>query len=394
LTLELNKVTRQVVQLGEQAAQRKREAEAIVPVVQAILHDHAGDAALRDLAQRARDTQRWRGAVPIGEPLDAAIDPPPHPAHLTIVAGDGSQIYPDTHGIALYYLINVGTIIFRHGSSQAPSVATEPTVYGDADTLYDDDQLVSGPLINARRNLAELAKIAESALSEREREVTLALLDGTLALWARAETISKDQQDKLERDYIRLLDQLREAALPVGAFVSRPRSTMVAQLARLATFDDPDKALSSVMNDRTPAFNGLRDTAILTGLLQAGQRSAVFEVAPGWNTTYRERGHSIHFFYVNVGAAARPMIARIEVPIWIARDRSAIGLLHTAIVAQCKVSPGYPYVLARAHEIAVVTNAERAEFENMIATQLMRSGVEAQPSEKAFQKSLLAAHRR
>jgi hypothetical protein len=393
LTLELNKVTKQVVQLGEQAAQRQREADAIVPEVQKILRDHANDAALRDLAQRAMETQRWRGAIPIGEPLDAAIDPPPHPSQLTIVAGDGSQIYPDTHGIALYYLINIGTIVFRHGSGQAPIVATEPRVYGDAETLYDDDQLVSGPLINARRSLAELARIAEQSLAEFEQGSTIALLDGTLALWARAETISKDQQDQLERDYIRWLDRLREAKLPIGAFVSRPRSTMVAQLARLATFDDPEKAIASVMNDRTPAFNGLRDTAIFSGLLNPGQRSAVFEVAPGWNTTYRERGHSIHFFYIHVGDATRSIIARVEVPVWIAHERSAVGLLHAAIVEQCKVSPGYPYVLARAHEIAVVTNAERAEFETMLATQLTRHGVEAQPSEKQFQKSLLAAKR-
>ena len=64
---------------------------------------------------------------------------------------------------------------------------------------------------------------------------------------------------------------------------------------------------------------------------------------------------------------------------------------HAAIVEQCKVSPGYPYVLARAHEIAVVTNAERAEFDKMIATQLTRQGLDAKLSEKQFQKSLLAA---
>jgi hypothetical protein len=168
---------------------------------------------------------------------------------------------------------------------------------------------------------------------------------------------------------------------------------MVAQLARLATFDDPDKAIASVMNDRGAAFYGLRDTAIFTGLLQPRQRSALFEVAPGWNTTYRNRGNSIHFFYANVGTPAQAIIARVEVPVWVAENRSVVDLLHTAIVEQCKVSSGYPYVLARAHEIAVVTNAERAEFENMITTQLTRLGVEAQPSEKAQQKTLLASRR-
>jgi hypothetical protein len=139
-------------------------------------------------------------------------------------------------------------------------------------------------------------------------------------------------------------------------------------------------------------FSGLRDTTVLATWL-TGQRSAVFEVAPAWNTTYRDRGHSIHFFYANVGMNANPEIARIEVPRWIAQDQAAVGLLHAAIVEQCKVSPGYPYVLARAHEIAVVTNAERAEFDEMIATQLTRQGLEAQPSEKARQKALLANRR-
>ena len=391
MTLELSKITSQVAQLGEQAVQRKRELDAVTPHVQQLLHDHAEDAGLRQLAQRAMETQRWRGAIPIGEPLDRAIDPPPHPARLSIVAGDGSQIYPDTHGVALYYLINIGTIVFRHGSSQAPIVATYPSVYGDAEGLYEDDRLVSGPLINARRSLSELVHVTELVLKETGNRI--ALLDGTLALWVHTEGISKDQQDQLERDYIRQLDHLRDAQVPIGAFVSRPRSTMVAQLARLATFDDPDQAIASVMAERSNAFNGLRDTAIFATWLRPEQRSAVFEVAPGWNTTYRRQGQSIHFFYVNVGTPAQPSIARVEIPVWAAEDQAAVGLLHAAIVEQCRVSIGYPYVLARSHEIAVVTNTERAEFESMIATQLTRRGLEAQLSEKAQQKALLASRK-
>ncbi len=389
MTLELNKVTQQVTRLGEQAAQRKRDLEAITPQVREILHAHRDDAALIELARRATETKRWRGAIPIGEPLDLALDPPPHPERLSIVAGDGSQIYPDSHGIALYYVINIGTITFRHGSGQAPIVNTFPTVSSEVES--SDDEIISGPVVNARRDVGELARIADLALAEVTP--TVALMDGTLALWVQTAAIPQDEQDRVQRDYLQQLDRLRDAQLPIGAFLSRPRSTNVTQLAHLAKFDDPDKALSSVINDRGTVFKGLRDTTVLATMLQPGQRSALFEVAPAWNTTYRDRGHSIHFFYVNVGTATQPEIARIEVPVWIAQDRSAVGLLHAAIVEQCKVSPGYPYVLARAHEIAVVTNAERAEFDKMIATQLTRQGVEAKLSEKQFQKSLLAGKR-
>lgn len=393
MTLELSKVTPQVTQLGEQAAQRKRELAALAPRVREILRAHRDDAQLIDLARRATETKHWRGAIPIGEPLDLALDPPVHPARLSIVAGDGSQIYPDSHGIALYYLINIGTIAFRHGSSQAPIVNTYPTVSSEAESP-EDDEIISGPVVNARRDVGELTRIADLALAESAALPTVALMDGLLALWVQTAAIPEAEQDRVQRDYLRQLDRLRDARLPIGAFLSRPRSTNVTQLAYLATFADPDKALSNVVNDRGPAFKGLRDTTVLATWLQPGQRSALFEVAPAWNTTYRDRGHSIHFFYVNVGTATQSEIARIEVPSWIAQDRAAVGLLHAAIIEQCKVSPGYPYVLARAHEIAVVTTAERAEFEKMIATQLTRQGLEAKLSEKQFQKSLLAAKHR
>ena len=392
MTLELNKVTSQVAQLGEQAARRAQELAALAPQVRAILHAHRDDAQLIELAQRAAETKRWRGAIPIGEPLDSAIDPPLHPSRLSIVAGDGSQIYPDAHGIALYYLINIGTIIFRHGSGQAPIVGTYPSVSSETESSSDDD-LISGPLVNARRDVGELTHIADLALTENANQSTVALLDGTLALWVQTAAIPEAEQDRVQRDYLQQLDRLRDAHLPIGAFLSRPRSTNLTQLAYLATFEDREKALSSVVNDRGTAFKGLRDSTVLAALLQPGQRSALFEVAPAWNTTYRDRGHSIHFFYVNVGTAPSPEIARVEVPVWIAQDQTAVGVLHAAIVEQCKVSPGYPYVLARAHEIAVVTNTERAEFEKMIATQLTRHGLEAKLSEKQFQKSLLAAKR-
>ena len=46
MTLELNKVTQQVTQLGEQAAQRKRELDALTPQVREILRAHRDDDAV------------------------------------------------------------------------------------------------------------------------------------------------------------------------------------------------------------------------------------------------------------------------------------------------------------------------------------------------------------
>ena len=67
MTLELNKVSRQVAHLGEQAAQRQHDLELVVPQVQKILREHAADAeeALRlavitPVGDAAQNTQALR----------------------------------------------------------------------------------------------------------------------------------------------------------------------------------------------------------------------------------------------------------------------------------------------------------------------------------------------
>src|SRR4030067_732388 len=66
------------------------------------------------------------GGFPPGEPVDAASPRPVLPARVNVIAAAGSQIHPDRHGVALYYLINIGSIIFRHGLAEAPVVACQP----------------------------------------------------------------------------------------------------------------------------------------------------------------------------------------------------------------------------------------------------------------------------
>jgi hypothetical protein len=53
----------------------------------------------------------------------------------------------------------------------------------------------------------------------------------------------------------------------------------------------------------------------------------------------------------------------------------------------------YPYVLARAHELAVVSQVDRAELDQMLGQVMMRNGMMPEVSLKAANK-LLTSHRR
>lgn len=391
MTLEFKKISKLFAQISAQAAERQERINAVVPQVWQILQKHALDADLRDRAEAVATTQKWRGAIPTKEPLDLVQNVPEQPAHYTIIAGDGSQIYPDLHGAVLYYLINVGTIVYRHGTGNAPTVETTPIIRYEADMEFDpEEQSVLVPStaeVDAWRSLAELQELCELARAEPDTAPKLVLMDGQMAFFASSFTMPRQLADRMLCDYLQLLDELRANHVPVAGFFSRRRSMMVTSLARLAS--SPAQPAQTVST--TPPFEGVPDTAIFAEKLGPGQRSAVFEIAAKWNDVYRTRQHSIHFFYVNVGSAARPEIARIEAPEWVAADRAMLDLIHGAVVAQSKPATGYPYVLSRAHEIAVVRNEEQAALEEMLLGRLAAQGLYLYPSGKARAKDVLVS---
>ncbi len=79
-----------------------------LPLARETLRSQA--ASWESLATLAARSQS-RLATPI-EPLDAVANATPAPEAYTVMATDGSQIEPDHHGIAEYFLINLGSV--RH----------------------------------------------------------------------------------------------------------------------------------------------------------------------------------------------------------------------------------------------------------------------------------------
>jgi len=129
--------------------------------------------------------------------------------------------------------------------------------------------------------------------------------------------------------------------------------------------------------------------------LKPGERSALFVRASQANQEqYAQAGHEICFFYLNAGRPGKDALLRIEVPKWVAQDKAQLDLVHAAIVEQCKVSDGFPYVLMRAHELAVVTMGERREFDQMVMGALIRRGLSPTISQKAQGKAWTGASKR
>jgi hypothetical protein len=126
--------------------------------------------------------------------------------------------------------------------------------------------------------------------------------------------------------------------------------------------------------------------------LKPGQRSARFVDSSPVNRDFKTAGHQVQFFYLNTGAPET--VARVEIPEWVAEDPAKMDWVHAGIIEQCKTTGGFPYPLVRAHELAIVTAADRQAFESMLEGALIRRGLRPRRSQKAQTKRWTGPRRR
>ncbi|MFZ2357991.1 MAG: DNA double-strand break repair nuclease NurA, partial [Anaerolineae bacterium] len=212
----------------------------------------------------------------------------------------------------------------------------------------------------------------------------VALADGPLLPWM-PQRLTDPEQGLLVKRFAAPLDDLRASyAVPLG-YVDRPRSANVLRLLHLAEL--PVDAISKERLRQDNPYDGLSDAALFQDLLP-GQRSSLFATTSEINQNFRQLGHRICFCYMNVASEPgerNASLARIEVPEWIARDPERLEAALAAVWSDCRLLD-YPYLLTRAHELALVTRQERTALEQMLRTEMMRRGLWVEESPKANTK--------
>ncbi len=391
--LHLEQLAPHIASLGHYLADRRRrwhsEAETARQwLAEAPPADEALRTRLRLLAGRFPSIPL--AAPALDAPLNAriAVPPPPVPPRGTAIIGvDGSQIYPDRHAPILYYLLQVGALYFRYDES-TPRPFRRATLHFEDHELYEaPGQLVSANRIAMRRTVAEMryaAELVQLAAEEGTPPPIFVLGDGPL-LWV-GNRRGGDEEARARRSYLEALSRIRDAGgAPVG-FVERPGGRYFVTLLWAARLDD-DETLSEKF-ERHP-LHRLSDEMLMRVWLPPGARTLWLERLSEANDAHAQAGHRIWFCYLNVGEAGHPVIARVEVPAWVARHPTWPAHLHVTLHHQAAVLRGHPYVLARAHEEALVTARDKAALEQLIQRHLLALGIPALPSEKAAQKRLL-----
>ena len=395
MTLDFHQISSQVNDMARAVAGKSSEKDELLATARELLHAHATDFDFLHgqitAAEKASEGVRfnWLGGAPVSEPLDATFAPPPTPDRATIIASDGSQIHPDQHAIALYFLVNVGIIAYRHGTKTTPDVHSAAELFfEDGDLLTEQGLLISGSIVNAKRDVAEVGILAQFAPAYVADGTVIALIDGQLTLHMME--LSGKEQEQYRQSYLTHLETLRAHGATIAAYIDRPRSGFVLSLLHIANLGENITEYTLRHNP----FIRLTD-AQLFGDLPAGHRTAIFRQRSKANADYAKAGHAVHFFYLNTGSPDAPNITRVEIPEWVATNSDRLNTLHAMLLQQAAISGGYPYVLARAHELAIIPPQEREALETMLAVSLRKAGVrDVGVSRKQANKNALRDDRR
>lgn len=286
------------------------------------------------------------------------------PSIITVLATDGSQIYPDHHIDPPCYLLNVSQIVFRYGTTHPAEMNTHQELrYREQDrldfpSLTTDTTAEMVSLLRDQLEMDRLLTISEQAFTENIPQ--MAIGDGTLVRWMLNALNNRPLEEALVERYISVLRRFREMKLPYFSYQSQPNHREVIKL----------------LETRLGDLDTLRDRVLFTQYLKLGERSALFETTSHIMKEYAPEDR-ICYFYVKVSGATSSSseVARIEMPCWIADDAHLTDLVHAVVLDQCAKGDGYPVILMEAHERAIIRTHEKEIFYRLLNRQLRENGM-------------------
>ena len=319
---------------------------------------------LGTLAQKA-DSVPWPVALPL-EDLEPR-EVPEGPEELSVLAADGSQIYPDRHEVSFCYLINIGRVALHYGTGERPTLEGRPYLFFREEEVHPGGNPASQEAVSLLRSVMEREALADMAGSLPPERTALALVDGPLRILGLEEFPA--WSTRLDS----AMDELRDLKVPVAGYTSYPGGREVTGLLRLALCPKDPPDCPSCDGRPCEEMDGVPDRALFARVLREGERSSLFSSG------------KVSFFYLNTGWE----VARVEVPPWVAGDPVLLKLVHACVLDQARKGRGYPVALSEAHELAAVKGRERERFYRMVEEAMVRGGMRAERSMKEVSKRRL-----
>ena len=314
--------------------------------------------------------------------LDQIVDVISFPDAYTVLAVDGSQIYPDRHITAApFFLINAGGCLLTYGKAGKAQLFNQPELFLTEEFLPEELQLPFTPdLVDAKREEIELAVAHSYATKNRD---TIVLFDGSLIFW-HLESKPEVMRDLFLGKYLSYLLAFMNDNILMAGYISMPKSKELVNLVKtkVCLGNGQQKPCFGAI-DACPCTSSdlLVDATLLDGLLKPFQRTAIFIHRSKISEYYPPKLRPC-FFYLHTGKE----IARVEIPRWVANNEALVTKVAQICVNQALKGDGYPVVLAEAHEQAVIKGNDRLFFYQVLESVTARDHGALSYSQKSIKK--------
>lgn len=308
----------------------------------------------------------WEGS------LDAAQTIVPHEHPYSVLAVDGSQIYPDRHQGMACYLLNAGAAHFIYDRQSSVRLFSAPSLCTQTETTD-----MSEDMVNCHRAELEFEVGLRESVDFQTSSPTMPhifLCDGSLIFW-HLESKHPAIKERFLKKYIEQLDAFYQQKIITAGYISSPKSKELISLLRACI------KLNLVSSFAASSFESVVDTAIAELFLNAGQCSTLFIHNSALAESYPPHLRPC-FVYMHTGDE----IARVEVPFWVGQDAYLLERTLRIIQDQCHKGDGYPIALAEAHEQAVVSNQDRQFFFDMLHKMAFEQNYRLATSQKSLKK--------
>ncbi|MCB0165435.1 MAG: DNA double-strand break repair nuclease NurA [Anaerolineae bacterium] len=291
---------------------------------------------------------------------------------VTTFAVDGSQLSPPKEFSIPVGLVQVGWFKNHHTRQSHGRFEKDATV-----TVLGPEELeVEGSVeeeVGWRRFQAEVAQLHTFITDTSDSaKPTVAFFDGSFILSFIQRLPMQRRQAYLQpiRDLLATSEQVR---IPLVAYVDLSRSRDLLNMLLTLTGEQ--------------RFSQLTDAQLLSGLMEAwGDRCRFYTCARSDRfipSVWRDYYADVVFTYLQTTSDGLP--ARIELPRWVLEDELQEWVLDV-IRAECVVGLGYPYTLASADAVAVISSRDRARFTTLFQQFAEEADLDLRQSRKEISK--------
>ncbi|MBX9685079.1 MAG: DNA double-strand break repair nuclease NurA, partial [Candidatus Obscuribacterales bacterium] len=200
------------------------------------------------------------------------------------------------------------------------------------------------------------------------------------------------QQDLLER-FSMELDAFNAARLALVGYISHSRSSDIVNNLRIWSCPYPGSRCqlycAAINEEEFPcsSFWPLSDRQLISSKIPQNSRSNFFLSAARCSAALEAR-NQVCFAYLNLGQES----ARLEIPRWLFDDKELLDFSLSALLSQIQKGQGYPVSLAEAHNMAVIRQADRSQFFQVLAHELMlgkKSHISVSPKESKKRRGIV-----